>query len=413
MLGFERMNPDYRDNDLREVIRLLDEWGRAHDWTGPDPYEGLNARRVPAAVTRSALGRRLLIQAVKRSPLDLRGPLGIEPRPDSASLAHVLSAYARMGRAGLLAGDQGSRRAQALVERLSELRVHRFPEAAWGYHFDVETRFFFYAATTPNTIATAFTGLALLEADSAFGTPGAGELAEGAGEFFLRRVPQTAGSEGAYFGYLPDDRTPIHNANLLACALLTALARRTGRTDFERAARQGVAYARAHQRPDGSWPYAEDPRGGWVDGFHTGYVLDALATCAQGLDDRAAEEAYVLGLDFYARHLFADERVPKFLVDSTYPVDGQCVAQAIRTFSIAAELESDWLARAAAVFGYAVAEMDRDDGAFAFQRHRLWVDRTPHVRWVQAPMLEALSVLYEAAGDDDLAAGEAKAKAVR
>ena len=33
------------------------------------------------------------------------------------------------------------------------------------------------------------------------------------------------------------------------------------------------------QRPDGSWPYAEGEGHGWVDNFHTGYVLEALAIC--------------------------------------------------------------------------------------------------------------------------------------
>ena len=41
--------------------------------------------------------------------------------------------------------------------------------------------------------------------------------------------------------------------------------------------------------------------------------------------------------------------------------------------------------------------MSRGDGAFAFQRHRRRVDRTPHVRWVQAPMLDAMSRLLVAA----------------
>jgi hypothetical protein len=40
--------------------------------------------------------------------------------------------------------------------------------------------------------------------------------------------------------------------------------------------------------------------------------------------------------------------------------------------------------------------MRRSDGAFHFQRQRRFVNRAPHVRWVQAPMLSALVTLLEA-----------------
>ena len=42
------------------------------------------------------------------------------------------------------------------------------------------------------------------------------------------------------------------------------------------------------------------------------------------------------------------------------------------------------------------SRLTRSDGAFVFQRERYWVNRTPHPRWVQAPMLEALTVLLAA-----------------
>src|ERR671930_604833 len=85
---------------------------------------------------------------------------------------------------------------------------------------------------SPNTIATALVGLALLDAHEALGDLHLLELAAGAGEFFLARVQQTDAPGGAYFGYLPNDRTPIHNANLLAAALLAAAGQRADRRDF-------------------------------------------------------------------------------------------------------------------------------------------------------------------------------------
>jgi hypothetical protein len=376
---------------LEAAIAGLEAWGAARGWVGPDPYEALNARsRLAAPLRRWPLSRRLLIQLVKRSPLDLRRPLAIAPRPDAAAFAHLLSAQALLGARDRMA---------AALEQLTQLRCRGFEQPCWGYGFDVETRFFFYAAETPNSIATAFAGLALLDAERAGAGAGALELATGAGEYFLRHTPQTEAptGSGAYFGYLPGDRSPIHNANLLVCALLTRLGARTGERRFSEAAAAGVRYALAHQRADGSWPYAEDPRGKWVDGLHSGYVLDALAACEAALGDPGIAAARRRGLDFYRRHLICADGAAAFLRDGRYPIDSQTVAQAIASFARAELADGEGLATALRVFSFASERMRRSDGAFLFQRGRLLVKPTPHVRWVQAPMLEALCLLRKAA----------------
>ena len=375
---------------------------------GPDPYEGLNARRA-GPLRRTAIGRRLLIQAVKRSPVDLRGPLGIAPEVDAASLAKALSAYSRLPTELLAAGPSAL---DTTAERLLELRCDAYPEPSWSYHFDVETRFFFYPRTTPNAIATAFAGHALLDAAAA-GAAGRDQLLEaarGAGEFFLRRIGLTEGPGGGYFGYFPSDRTPIHNASLLAASLLARLSHAAGADGEELAdaARAAVGFALRHQREDGSWPYAEGERGDWVDGFHTGYVLDALGECSAALGDEAAAAARERGLAYYRDNLLGADGTPRYFSDSAQPIDGQSAAQAIRSFALAAARDPRWLEPAWRVYGYAVRKLRREDGAFVFQRTRLWTNRTPQVRWVQAPMLEALSLLLAVgeSAEDEPGAGD-------
>ena len=340
---------------------------------------------------RSPLARRAAIQLVKRSPVDLRRPLGIEPRTDAAAIAHVLSAYARDGLG--LAPDERRAKVEWAVAALRGLRSDVGEGSSWSYHFDVETRFFFYSADTPNTIATAFTGLALLDAYELTGEGPILALAEETGEFLLGSIARTEGEGGAYFGYFPGDRTPIHNASLLACGLLARLAIATAREDFRDAARSGVGYALAHQRPDGSWPYAEVPAGDWVDGFHTGYVLDSLLRCAPALPEAHVMDAWRRGIDFYERRLFDRDGAPRFTVASRYPIDGQSVAQAIESFARAAHVDGRHGERAWRSFDFATTRMRRRDGAFIFQRGRWVSNRVPHLRWVQAPMLAALATL--------------------
>lgn len=376
-------------DQVERAARELDAWGWERRWTGTDPYEGLNATRALARpLRRTPLGRRILIQAVKRSPLDLRPLLGISREQSSAALAWVATAYALDG---FLAPDESRARLDWTLAALDRLRSPHFDEPAWSYHFDVETRVFFYARTTPNTIATAFAAAANLDAYEATGERALLETAIGAGDFFLRHVPQTEAPGGAYFGYLPGDRSPIHNSNLMVCGLLARLGEHVERPDFAAAARAGVGYALAHQRPDGSWPYGERPNLGWVDNFHTGYVLDSMMICAEAGVDERIEPALERGLDYYRRTMFLPDGTPKYFSGSIYPIDAQSAAQAIQTFSLASHRDPTYADMARRVLRFALARMRNADGSFVFQRRRLWANRAPHVRWVQAPMLMALA----------------------
>jgi hypothetical protein len=379
------------------MARRLTHWAADRGWRGTDPYEGLNASRLLVSpLKRTPLGRRLLIQSVKRSPVDLRPVLGIRPKPNAASVAWVVSALAR----NCFLDPEEARRLQADALRcLDGLRLLDHPEPCWSYPFDVQSRVFFYSRTQPNTIATAFAGHALLDAAASLGDEALLEKACGAGRFFLRRVPQTETTEGAYFGYLPGDRTPIHNSNLLAASLLARLSAipSPDADDFGSAAAAAVRYSTALQRDDGSWPYGEAPGLGWVDNFHTGYVLDALRKCADaGVAAEEADFAWRRGIAHYRRTFFLPDGTPKYYANRLLPIDAQAVAQGMQTLSLAAEHDRSCARQAWIVFDFARRRMLRVDGLPIFQRRRLWANRSPHFRWVVAPMLLALSHLLTA-----------------
>jgi hypothetical protein len=393
-----------------EALALrLERWGAERDWRGSDPYEGLNARRVVGPLRRSAVGRRLVIQTVKRSPIDLRPLLGIPPHANAASVAWVASAYALNG---FLDRGEARGRLRRTIDLLRRLRSGRYSEPCWGYHFDFQSRVFFYASGEPNTIATASAGMALLDAYEVLGDVRLREEARGVGRFFMRRVPRTPDGAGAYFGYLPGDRSPIHNANMLACALLARLAAEGDDSEgFRGAALAGLAWTIDHQRSDGSWPYGERPDLAWIDNFHTGYVLDAIRTCLDsGLAGPEVERAWLRGIAYHRRELLLPDGTPKYYSTGVYPIDAQCVAQSIQTLAIAAR----WIRGAGddawRVFDFALTRMLGPDGLPLFQRRRLWHNRMPHVRWVVAPMLLAVANLLRASalvdGERAAATGE-------
>ena len=410
-----RSGAENRDGEerARSWMRSLERWAADGGWSGTDPYDGLNAGRLTRPIRASRQGRRILTQAVKRSPVDIRPLLAIRPFRSAMALSLFASTYARDG--GLEASDAKLRRVTSLLERM---RCRDFAEPCWGYEFDVQTRVFFYPAGSPNTIATAFAGHAFLDAFLAGGDERHLGIAEGAAEFFLRNVPQTKAGDGAYFGYLPGDRTPIHNASMLVASLMARLRGVTGDSRLDEPVVAAIRHLLSCQRDDGSWPYGERSDLGWVDGFHTGYVLEALLRCtAAGLPGeaglgRAVDEALDRGLSFYARALFDADGAPRYQPDSRYPIDAQCASQGIQTFALAEQLRGRGGEQARLILDYAYARLRTANGLMAFQRRRLWANRAPHMRWVVAPMVLALAHL-ESPGPGGQRAASAPGRAGR
>jgi hypothetical protein len=376
-----------------EVFHALESYGDRRQWVGSDPYDGLNATRFVWPLARTVKGRQLITQVVKRCPIDLRPALGIAPQLNSATVAWVVSTYARGEFLEPRERDDKLSRALALLE---DLRCREYDEPCWGYPFDAQSRVFFYPRNAPNTIATSFGGMALLDAYERTGREVLLDEAVGVGCFFLRHVPQTPAEKGAYFGYLVGDRSPIHNANLHVCALLSRLGRYVDDDRFLDAARLGVEYALAHQRDDGSWLYGDRPNLAWIDGYHHGYVLDALRVCADADLDPGVPGALRRGLEYYRRELILADGTPKYFSTSAQPLETQSAAQAIQTFAIASSDDPSYLDIAWRVFEWSLQNLRREDGLFIFQRRRLWTNRVPHMRWVVATMLLGLTHLRNA-----------------
>ena len=363
-------------------------WRRleSRDFAGWDPYDAFNGERLPRWVGESSTARRLVTQAVKRSPVPLQPLLRVEPRDDAYTLGHALLAAARMGAAGTLApaGDACVR----IVARLRALAWREGPAVGWGYHFPVHTRFFSYAPPTPNLIVTAFVAKGLAAAMRQ-GLCECREELRGAAEFVLQSLPRTVDDTGQCFGYVPGERAAVHNANMLAALLLCEAAELCGEEEW---VDQAVACARftvARQAADGSWPYSEEPYGRWVDGFHTGFVLEGLARVAGATDDEALGDALRRGVRFYVAQLFGPGGEPKYYPQRAYPLDALSAAQGVETLQVT--LGGDAASAVPRQVEWVRTHLVRPDGRVAYQVHRGWTDWREFPRWASAPLMSALA----------------------
>ena len=86
-----------------------------------------------------------------------------------------------------------------------------------------------------------------------------------------------------------------------------------------------------------SWPYSADRKAPFVDGFHTGFILQSLKeyTDARGADvqiDTALPVAR--GFAFFQEHLVSPDGLPRYYADREVKPDGQNFAQFIQTLAV-------------------------------------------------------------------------------
>jgi len=281
-----------------------------------------------------------------------------------------------------------------MVERLIALRSPNDRYWCWGYSFPWQTRTIVVPRGTPNLVCTSFVANALLDAYEQRQDPRCLSMAVSAAEYILNELYWTDGNAVVSFAYpLPSTRSQIHNANLLAAALLCRVYRHTGEEKFLGPALKAARCSAGKQMADGSWNYGEAASQQWIDNFHTGYNLCALQSINRYSETSEFESNIQRGLKFYRTHFFREDGAPRYYHNRTYPIDIHCVAQSIITLLAFRDSDPQNELLARSVLKWAMEHMWSDRGFFYYRVLRSCTIRTSYMRWSQAWMLVALSTL--------------------
>lgn len=398
---------DKCEQSLQKLLKFC----RDEAWAGYDPYDGLNSPLARTFLVNNRLSRTLLIQTVKRSPINLRPLLGIRKgiNPKGIALAAraviLLAGHYRRelpseilpleefkavpveSIAAVLQSDF-----RFLISSLVSLRNSDYKEICWGYNFDWQSRAFFASRGTPNVVCTVFAAHALMDWHDATGSASGLELAASSCRFLLDRLNRTSSGDNFCFSYTPLDHSCVHNVNLLAAELLARVYSKTGEKELIESARNAARFSIARQREDGSWPYGESATQQWIDGFHTGYVLLSLKRLIEYLGEDSWRESLARGMEYYCERFFLADGTPGYYHDNLYPIDAHSAAQAVITFLEMTHIMPQTDELAARAVRWAIDNLQDEAGYFYFQRHRLYTIKTPHMRWSQTWMLYALSL---------------------
>ncbi|EKE04303.1 MAG: hypothetical protein ACD_20C00087G0008 [uncultured bacterium] len=382
------MNIDSIHNSFEKLYNYVTK----QNYEGIDLYDGLNSRLFKKTpFYSSSLFRLMLIQFCKRSPVNFRKflfiPAGFNLKGGALFLLGNMNMYKATG------DLKYKQESEKLFYKLKETVILRYKGIGWGYNFEWQARAFYVPDNTPNIVVTAFVGQALLEYYKLFNDKEALELAIQAAEFVLNEMILFENENKLCFGYIPEEDTEVHNANLLAASFLSSLNLYIQIPDLDKKIIKAVNFSISDINEDGSWPYGTKPFHRWVDNFHTAFNIENLINIKENLNLPGLSPVIEKVSHYYSNNLFTDAGCPKYYNNKLYPIDIHVIASVTILISKYREVFADIQAIDKIenkIFQLINLFQDRK-GYFYYQKRKHFWNKIPYIRWGQAWMFYAFS----------------------
>ncbi|MEO5569490.1 MAG: delta-aminolevulinic acid dehydratase [Bacteroidia bacterium] len=378
---------------IAESLQQLTRYIEQENYKGFDPYDALKSPlfRLPFFRSNKFI-RFALQQLVKRFPVNIRPLLFVPKGYNPVTIGLCIQAYANLIK---IYPDQKidyEKKINYLIDELQSMIPANYSGACWGYDFDWEARYSKIPAYQPTVVATGIIANALFSAYRITGNKKASELCMSATKFILNDLHKTTDDDGDYcFSYSPFDSQVVFNASMKGARLLAQAYSISKDESLKTEARRAVTFVIKHQRSDGAWIYSTSSAGGWIDNYHTGYVLDCLDEYIKCCNDDSFQTNLEKGYAFYKEHFFEDNCIPKFYDKKTFPVDCTAAAQSILTLTRFRDA-----AFAKNVAAWMIPNMQSATGYFYFRKYKNRIIKTSFMRWSNAWMMLALSEVQAA-----------------
>lgn len=375
--------------DISYALTKLQSYIERENYSGHDPYDALSSPIFKLPFLKSnKLIRFGTQQLVKRFPINLRPLLFVSKSVNPVTLGLSIQAYANLNNQFPEQKEICGRKINALIDHLEQFIPKGYSGACWGYDFDWEARNAKIPAYQPTVVATGIITNALFIAYSVTGIPKAKELVISAADFVLKNLYRSYDNEAFCFSYSPFDHQKVFNASMKGARILAQAYHFTQNELLKATAKEAVDFVVSQQQEDGSWHYSLAKAGGWIDNYHTGYILDCLDEYQKLTNDRAYAENLEKGYDYYLKNLFDEDGIPYFYNNNKYPLDCTAASQAILTHIRFGNQEM-----AKNVARYTIQKMQKKNGSFRFRKFKNYTISTSFMRWSDAWMFAALSYI--------------------
>ena len=381
-------------DELLSSIKLLVNWLEKNDYSGYDTFDGLSSPYLRPLTFETKLLRTVLLQGVRRFPINLRPVLGIRKSRSTKGMGFLARGFIRLNQS--THKEDWNQTARYALDWLMEHRSKGFHGASWGNHFDYQSRGFYLESGVPTVVWTSLIGHAFLDGYCHFKDEKYLQVANDACEHILADLGLYPDGEGTCISYIPGLRCEVHNANVLGGSLLARVSSYNSNESYRQLAQRAMQYTAQYQQPDGGWWYGERADMHWIDNFHTAYVLDCFKYYADSTGDHRFDEVTTRGYEYWKRTFFLEGGTPKYYNYKTMPLDIQCCSQAIDTLVFYSDRDVDSIELAVRIARWTIRNMQDRTGYFYYRRYQNgMINRTPTLHWGQATMLCALGGLYK------------------
>lgn len=362
---------------------------QSNNYAGQDPFDGLNSHFFkPLPRLKQGLFGLVWIQFHKRSIFNLRPlfavPAGRNPKGIGLFILGLLEDYKRTQDNAFL--KEAIELGDWLLTQQSKLSVEgkaQWQHACWGYHFDWNARAFYVPKGKPNVITTIYVSQALYALGQVTGDNRFTEVALDSAHFIVKTLYSEFDGR-KFFAYIPGEEAFVHNASLWGAAWVAFVADVTSNGEYKELALTVARQSVSEQGSDGSWVYGARHHHQFIDGFHTGYNLEALHVLRTALKTAEFDSSIEQGLAFYKQEMFEADGTAKYYNTNRYPLDMHSVSQAVLTLlKVSGEQEDIELAEKIIQQSIDTLYMSKQQ-RFVYQQHKYFTNKINYIRWTQA-----------------------------
>jgi len=380
----------------------LDDWVKRNSYRGYDAYDGLNSELVKN-IAKGPYSRLLFMRLSVNFPLNFRPLLGVRPGSGSKALSLISSSYLRMFNS--TKNIEYLLRARKLLKVIKRRTLkNKYGEHCWSSHyFDLQIGDTYLSSDTPCMVGTAYPSFALFDEKFYFKNKSrrAVEILESSARYLINHHI-TECNDLTYFKYR--SFTPrghiTHGVNAIGAGFFARLFYLTKNLDYLRISKNCLNTTIKYQRSNGSWPYSQKIDGEIINeqvDFHQGLILDSIIDFINftNPNEKKYVDSLIKGAKFYKNEQFLSDGRCKWRWPKTWPIDTHNQAQGIITFSKLSKFDSEFLSFAKIIAQWTIQNMQDKSGYFYHQQWPFFTNKIPYIRWSQAWMMFALSILLE------------------
>jgi hypothetical protein len=377
------------DLQINKSIRYLEE----KKYLSYDVFDALNSNYLNFLLKRNIFLRRVAIQVNARLPFNVRPMLGVKKMIHTKTISDLLSIYTMMYKR--TNDDRYKVKAFEMYEMLWERRITVEEGFGWGLNFPYSTRFTNADKQTPNLYNTINATHSIIYFYEAFHSVEIEVIIDAVLYFILQYLGVVEENETtSWLRYYPKQTgMPTPNVNATSASLFVRINSLLENRIEPTLIVKLLNFVKTSQNNDGSWFYTTTENGKWIDGFHTGFILESLALIKFINPQYEVKEMLSKGTQFFLSNLIDSNNIPKYFHTSTYPIESQNCAQCIQTLAKLILYDNQDLEKK---LNDTISVVNKNlydkKGYFYHKKGKYITNKNYYARWSQTPMV--LSFLF-------------------